>query len=168
MVAAPFLTTLLLALAITTISAKAVLERQSTKRLPLTKFWGSPSNSNVIERDLHRPSFLRRFAGNQNDSNGINSAVWFLLSCYIAPVGVGSPVSLCKWLQYFVADEEILTGSFFTDALMVDTGRWALAGDVGLLHAGLRWYFTARTLGLGLILLNTTWRQIQATQQAKT
>ena len=159
MVAASFITTLLLSLAIS-IAAKPVFERKLPIKLPLTKRL-SFASYNVVERDRRRVNSLGRRTGNQDNSgsNPISTAAFFHGSFYALSVVVGNQT--CKWLQHLVVDVEILIGSFFTVQLELDSGRWA--GNVQLLHARLKWFFTARTHGLDL--KKPTCRQIQASRQ---
>ena len=123
MAATSLLTALLLALAIV-IAAKPVLERKSPLKLPLTKRL-SLSNHNVVERNRRRVNSLRRRAGNQDDleSMVVNTLAFFKINVYTVEVGIGDPIQMRKSLQHLVADEEIPTCSFFTDNLLLDSGR---------------------------------------------
>jgi hypothetical protein len=110
MVAASFLTTLLLALSID-IAAKPVLERKSPMKI-LLKRGRISANYNVVERDQHRRKSSRlggaqANTGNQNDSDsGLSSEsvtnsttdtpTIFQGASFILTVGVGDPPTSCK------------------------------------------------------------------------
>ena len=111
MVAASSITILLLALAIA-IAAKLAPEQKSHVKMPLKRSSITNLNYyNVVENDKHRTKYLRGRAGNQNDSMSSKSipsthAIYqgFLFS---VTIGVGNPITNCKWLQHLVADEVI-------------------------------------------------------------
>ena len=142
-VATSLLPILLLALAIA-IAAKPALvsERKLPMTFPLTRR-RSFANYNVVESERRRLKSLGRREGNHDS---LTQALFDTKAlAYYITVAVGS--SLCKWLQYLTADEEIPTGSSSTDDLRIDSARWAeqcaappLACTAQMLfHSGTTW-----------------------------
>ena len=158
-VATSLLPILLLALAIA-IAAKPALvsERKLPMTFPLTRR-RSFANYNVVESERRRLKSLGRREGNHDS---LTQALFDTKAlAYYITVAVGS--SLCKWLQYLTADEEIPTGSFSKDDLRIDSTRWA--DNVRLLHwhARHKCFFTAGPLGLEQNV--PTSQQVQAWRQ---
>jgi cathepsin E len=105
MVAASFVSTLLLALAVT---GHPVEREASLVKLPFAKVVSTGlKNINIVKQDRLRLSNIRAKAGNFRglknreviSSSAENGAVF-----YIASVGVGSPATYCKRFQHLVAD----------------------------------------------------------------
>ena len=98
MVASPFLTTLLLALA-TAISSKPVFERKSPAKSALTRRLSPVSYNRNPGRDLRRESFHRRHAVNHQDradSTEIKTSAIFQREFYSTTIAVGEPPTSCK------------------------------------------------------------------------
>ena len=99
----------------------------------------SLSKYGVVELDRRRLNSLssRRVDGSDFDattsstsrtSNSGNVSASYQINHYYVHIGVGDSNKTCKWswLRQHLADlEKFSTGIFFTDALIIDTGRWS-------------------------------------------
>jgi len=100
MVAASFLSTLFLALAV---AANPIEKKASLAKLRFTKRV-STSPSNIVNLDQLR---LNNIKGGKVQSVEIravvNSPAENRAVTYVASIGIGSPATYCKWLQLLVA-----------------------------------------------------------------
>jgi cathepsin E len=102
MVAASFLSTLLLALAVT---GQPVKQEESLVKLPFAKVVSTGLN-NIVKQDRLRLSNIRAKAGNVQGLENrevISSPAENIAVLYIASVGVGNPATYCKCWQHLVA-----------------------------------------------------------------
>jgi cathepsin E len=96
MVAASFLITLLLALAVT---GQPVKQEESLVKLPFAKVVSTTGLNNIVKQDRLRLSNIRAKAGNVQglvNRGVISSPADNRAVSYIASVGVGSPATYCK------------------------------------------------------------------------
>ena len=93
MVAASFLSTLLLALAV---AANPVERREALPQLAFTK---QVDGGDIVKLDQLRVDIFKKnlFGVGASSSPADNRAV-----SYIAPVGVGHPPTYCKWFQHLI------------------------------------------------------------------
>jgi hypothetical protein len=104
MVAPSFLSTLFFALAV---AAQTVERKALPSQLRFTKRV-SASLYNIVNLDRLRVNAIKGFNVFEVFSN---SSAENIGVSYIVSVGVGSPPTICKWLQHLVADYKFLTGS---------------------------------------------------------
>lgn len=147
------LSTLFFALLLS-VAAHPVERKVSLARLPFVR----RVSHNPVKQDQLRVNGIFKAPKGLSNRAVINSQAENRAISYIASVGVGSPATNCKWLQKLVVDKNFLTGSIFTDDLIIDTGRWV--GYVRLPQVRLKWFFIVRTPGLELVQPIT--RQAQA------